>query len=355
MSSARRSISPLARGTALAVAAAVLFGVTSPLVQRAGAGVGPFTTAALLYAGAVLGTILSGLGARGTEASVRREHARRIALVAFFGAAVAPVCLAWGLQRTSALGASLLLNGEAVLTVVLARALYGESVSRRVVVACALMVAGGALLALRTRAGDTGTSLVGMVAVAGATLAWAFDNSLTRPLAELDPRAVVIWKALAGATLSSAGALVRREPLPGAWSIGVLLIVGALGYGVSLRLYLLAQRSLGAGRTGSLFAVGPFVGAALAFALGDRANPLLVGASAAAFGVAVWLHATEHHGHRHRHERVTHEHAHDHDDGHHEHTHAEVVVGSHSHVHTHESVEHEHAHGEDVHHRHRHE
>lgn len=355
MSSAGPPTSPLARGTALAVAAAVLFGVTSPLVQRAGSGVGPFTTAALLYGGAVLGTSLSGWRGRAAEASVRREHAARIALVALFGAAIAPVCLAWGLQRTSALGASLLLNGEAVLTVVLARALYKESVSRRVVLACLLMLSGGALLALRARAGDAGSSVVGLMSVAAATLAWAIDNSLTRPLADLDPRAVVGWKALAGATLSAAAALVAREPAPSTWSFAALLVVGALGYGVSLRLYLLAQRALGAGRTGSLFAVGPFVGAALAFALGDRASPLLVGASGVAFGVAVWLHATEHHGHRHRHEGVTHEHAHDHDDGHHGHVHAEPVVGPHSHVHTHESVEHDHPHGEDVHHRHRHE
>jgi drug/metabolite transporter (DMT)-like permease len=353
MRAATPSTSPLARGTALAVAAAVLFGVTSPLVQRAGAATGPFTTAALLYGGAMIATSLS--ASRSREAAVRREHAGRIAIVALFGAAIAPVCLAWGLQRTSAVSASLLLNAEAVLTVVLARALYKESVSRRVVLACGLMLAGGAMLALRARAVADASSLAGMAAVAVATFAWAVDNSLTRPLADLDPRAVVRWKALAGATLSSLGALLAREVLPDLGAALALLALGAFGYGVSLRLYLLAQRVLGAGRTGSLFAVGPFVGAALAFALGDRGSPGLVAAAGGVFGVAVWLHATEDHGHHHRHERITHEHAHVHDDGHHGHVHAVAVVGSHSHEHTHEPVEHEHPHGEDVHHRHRHE
>ncbi|MEP7283480.1 MAG: EamA/RhaT family transporter, partial [Rubrivivax sp.] len=43
---------PALRGGLLALLAAVLFGVSTPLVQRFGAGVGAFTTAALLYAGA---------------------------------------------------------------------------------------------------------------------------------------------------------------------------------------------------------------------------------------------------------------------------------------------------------------
>jgi len=42
------------RGGLLAVLAATLFGISTPLVQRAGVDVGPFTTAALLYAGAAL-------------------------------------------------------------------------------------------------------------------------------------------------------------------------------------------------------------------------------------------------------------------------------------------------------------
>jgi drug/metabolite transporter (DMT)-like permease len=45
---------PALRGGLLALLAAVLFGISTPLIQRMGAGMGPFTTAALLYAGAAL-------------------------------------------------------------------------------------------------------------------------------------------------------------------------------------------------------------------------------------------------------------------------------------------------------------
>ena len=50
---------PALRGGALALLAAVLFGVSTPLVQHLGAGLGAFSTAALLYAGAAgMGAVL---------------------------------------------------------------------------------------------------------------------------------------------------------------------------------------------------------------------------------------------------------------------------------------------------------
>src|SRR5581483_177326 len=91
-----------------------------------------------------------------------------------------------------------------------------------------------------------------------------------RSLAERDPGQVVSGKSVLGALVTGALAVAFREPLPG-WGAAVsLLLIGASGYGLSLRLYLLAQRAFGAARTGSVFAFAPFIGALLAIALGDR-------------------------------------------------------------------------------------
>jgi drug/metabolite transporter (DMT)-like permease len=327
-----------------------LFGATTPLVRHFGANVGPFATAALLYAGAAMGARLR---RRTEEAPLEARHAHRVLLVAAFGAVLAPVAFAWGLQRTGALATSLLLNLEAALTVLLAFAFYREPVGRRVLVACALMMGGGLLLSFRVGSGGAWNAL-GLAAVTLATLAWALDNTLTRPLADLDPRAVVFWKASIGATLSAVAALVAGDPWPSSRALLVLLVTGAVGYGLSLRLYLLAQRGLGAARTGSLFALAPFMGAALAFGLGDRSGVAFIAAAALLFIIAAYLHVTEAHGHRHIHEPVEHEHTHNHDDGHHTHRHDSPVTGSHSHRHRHDRLEHDHPHGSDVHHRHRH-
>jgi drug/metabolite transporter (DMT)-like permease len=349
---ARLLPTPLARGSLLAVGAAVLFGLTTPLIAHFGDGVGAFATAALLYAGAAVG---SGVRRKArAESSVRLRHAPRLVTVALFGAMLAPAAFAWGLQRSGALATSLLLNLEAAFTVLLARIVYREPIGGRVLAACVLMTAGGALLPLRFEAPGT-WSAVGFLAVAAATLGWALDNTLTRPLADLDPRAVVFWKATGGAVLSTGVAFSLRDAWPSPSSFVALLVCGATGYGLSLRLYLRAQRILGAARTGSLFAVAPFVGAACSFALGDRGGVLLIAVAAGMFALAVFLHLTERHGHLHVHEPLEHEHSHTHDDQHHTHPHEPPVSGSHTHPHRHERLEHEHAHGSDVHHRHGHE
>ena len=144
LSSDRR---PALRGGLLAVLAAALFGISTPLLQRAGEGVGPFTTAALLYAGAaLLGALLRQPVER--EARLHRSDLPRIAAMAGFGAVLGPVALAWGLQRTSGTSASLTLALEALFTAVLAHWLYRESLDRRVKTALLLLLAGGVLLVL---------------------------------------------------------------------------------------------------------------------------------------------------------------------------------------------------------------
>jgi len=344
------SASPIARGSWFALGAAVLFGVTAPLVKQLGVGIGSFATAAALYAGAALG---AGAFGGGNERRLGRREFGRITLVAVCGAALAPAALAWGLQHTSVVAASLLLNLEALFTVILARVVYREPTGARVTLAVLSMLTGGALLALRAGSLARADAL-GLGAVALATLLWALDNTLSRPLADFDPRAVVFWKAILGAALASGvGAFLGERRAHGAPLLG-LLACGAAGYGVSLRLYLRAQRAIGAARTGSLFSVAPFVGAALGLGFGDRSGLGFVALSAALFGLAVYLHVTEKHQHFHVHEPLEHEHAHRHDDGHHDHVHEPPVQGSHSHPHRHGRSAHNHPHGADLHHRHGH-
>ena len=344
------SSTPIARGSLFALAAAILFGATAPLVKAFGAGVGPFATAAALYAGAALGARAFG---GGSERHLGRREVGRLVAIALLGAVVAPAALAWGLQHTGAVAASLLLNLEALFTLLLARLVYREPAGGRVALAVLLMLAGGSVLTLR--AGSLASpDAFGLAAVGLATLAWALDNTLSRPLADFDPRAVVFWKAVLGTALSSALALGLHERWPAAAAALGLVACGAVGYGVSLRLYLHAQRVIGAARTSSLFATAPFVGAGLAVALGDHAGLGYVAAAAAFFATAAYLHVTEEHGHFHVHEPLEHEHAHRHDDGHHDHVHEPKVLGSHSHPHRHQPLAHEHPHGADLHHRHGH-
>ena len=343
---------PALRGGLLALLAAVLFGVSTPLVQLFGTGVGPFGTAALLYAGAAVVGALSRQPAR-LEARLARSDLQRLLAVAACGAMLGPVALAWGLQRTSATSASLMLTLEAPFTALLAWLLYREAMDRRVQGAMLLLMAGGALLVLDIgRAGAA--ALAGLLAVLLATAAWGVDNALSRALAERDPGQVVMVKGSLGASATAVLALAVGEPLPTLTAASGLFVVGATGYGLSLRLYLLAQRAFGAARTGSVFAFAPFIGATLAVALGDRPTGWLLAAGGALMLAGVVLHLAESHGHDHEHDALEHEHAHRHDDGHHDHIHDVLPDGMHSHRHRHDQVRHSHPHAPDAHHQHRH-
>jgi drug/metabolite transporter (DMT)-like permease len=258
-----------------------------------------------------------------------------------------------GLQHTSGISASLMLTLEAVFTVLLSCLLYREHIDRRVGLAIVLLTLGGGLLVF-DRAGNGATQVIGLLAATGATVSWAVDNTLSRALADLDPGRVVLGKATVGVVCSFVVAAATGETaLSSANGVGLFLI-GAIGYGLSLRFYLLAQRALGAARTGSVFATAPFIGAVIAFGLGERGlSPWLLG-GAALMVAGIVLHISERHEHKHEHEALEHEHAHTHDDEHHTHIHAQIPIVAHSHRHRHELVTHSYSHMPDLHHVHKH-
>jgi len=112
---------------------------------------------------------------------------------------------------------------------------------RRVWTAMLLLLAGGMVL-IADRGLNAGTQLVGLMAVLGATAAWGVDNTLSRALAERDPGQVVLGKCAIGAIATGTLAVAAGEPVPGWGAAAALLAIGASGYGLSLRFYLLAAR-----------------------------------------------------------------------------------------------------------------
>jgi drug/metabolite transporter (DMT)-like permease len=345
----------VARGIGLAALAALLFGVTAPFLKLASQGVGVFAGASLLYLGAAAGAGLWLAASRPRPTSFRGVVAgsglARLALVAFFGAVLAPALLIAGLARTDGATASLVLVLEAPLTAVLATLFFRERLGPRVVAALLLISVGAIVLSV---GGASGRGALGLALVAAAALAWAADNLVSRTLADADPGLVVALKGLLGGAAAAGTAVLTGEPLPSGERIAALLVIGAVGYGVSLNFYLRAQARVGAARTASVFATAPFVGAVVAILVGVAAPTWQLSVASVLMVAGVALHLFETHGHRHAHEALEHEHAHRHDDGHHTHTHVPMPVGAHAHPHRHEALTHEHDHSEDLHHRHVH-
>jgi drug/metabolite transporter (DMT)-like permease len=343
----------LNRGIAAALAAAVLFGASTPLAKLLLGETSPWLLAGLLYLGSGLGLGAVLLFRHAPSASIPAKEKLALAGAIVAGGIAGPLLLMWALVRMPASAAALLLNAEAVFTALIAWIVFRENVDRRIALGMALIVAGA--LALSGFPGAQATPLAPALAVLAACLAWAIDNNLTRKVSLADPRMLAMLKGLVAGTTNAALALAAGATLPRLPILGGALVVGWLGYGVSLALFVVALRELGTARTAAYFSTAPFVGALLAVGLGE---PL--GATLAIAGLlmaaGVWLHVSERHEHRHIHEPVEHTHEHEHDE-HHRHAHEPPVPAGtrHAHAHRHDRLTHAHAHYPDAHHRHRHE
>ncbi len=346
------------RGALLGLAAAVLFGASTPFQKILMRHTDAVTLAALLYLGAGLGFLAFGLARRGAavEARLRRSDLPLLGAVTVTGGILGPILLNAGIGRLSGVTGSLLLNLEAPFTILLAVALFGEHLGRRAAVAVGFVLAGSFALGAAGEGGASRGDLVGALCVAGGCLSWALDNNFSQRLSLRDPVAVVRVKTLAAGlvTLAMSRALGNDLPSPGVAAAS--LAVGFVSYGVALLFYILALRLLGAARQAAYFATAPFVGALAAIPiLRERPDPAQVLAGGLMLA-GVWLLFRERHSHVHTHEPIEHDHAHVHDE-HHRHVHDGhdgPFTEPHSHPHRHEPLTHEHPHVPDLHHRHSH-
>jgi drug/metabolite transporter (DMT)-like permease len=195
----------------------------------------------------------------------------------------------------------------------------------------------------------------GAAAIASACLAWGLDNNLTRRLSAADPVQIAMVKGLAAGAVNLVLGIVAGAQLPSTVVIGGAALIGFIGYGISLVLFVLGLRHLGAARTGAYFSTAPFIGAVLAILmLGEPlTTQLVIAGLLMAFGL--YLHLAEAHDHEHAHEALEHEHRHVHD-VHHRHAHlpGDPVGEPHAHRHRHLPLRHKHPHYPDLHHRHGH-
>lgn len=340
------------RGAVAGITAAMLFGASTPLAKQLLGDVRPQLLAGLLYLGAaaaLTGTLA--LRRSPVEARLRSSDGPTLAAVTVAGGVIAPVLLLIGLERVSGVAASLLLNLEAVATLVLALVIFGEHLSRRAGAGAAAVVIAAGVLGLS--GGEARLDAVGVVCITAACVCWAIDNNLTQRLSDRDPFAIVRVKTAAAGAVNLILAVGFGAARPAAGIAIAALALGGAAYGVSVVLDAYALRWVGAARESAYFGTAPLFGVAAAvIVLGETVSPTEM-ASIGAMGLGVYLLVTEDHQHSHQHAPIEHDHRHRHDDNHHDHAHEELV-DEHSHPHVHLPATHAHAHASDVHHRHGH-
>jgi drug/metabolite transporter (DMT)-like permease len=337
-------------GVPLALGAAVLFGASTPISKLLLGDIGPWMLAGILYLGAGLGLGLFRVVRPGHEAALQRSDYPWLAVVVLVGGIAGPLLLMFGLARTSASQASLLLNLEGLATMGLAWLVFKENVDRRLLLGAFAILVGAVVLSW------DGTGLQfdrGAVLIACACLAWGIDNNLTRKISAADPVQIAMIKGLVAGVVNMGLALALGANWPALSFVAMGAVVGFLGIGLSLVMFMLGLRHLGAARTGAYFSLAPFVGAVLAIGLLHEplTAKLLIAGGLMALGL--WIHLAERHEHEHVHDEMEHDHVHSHDE-HHGHTHEGAVTEPHSHLHRHKPIRHKHPHYPDLHHPHSH-
>jgi drug/metabolite transporter (DMT)-like permease len=342
-----------------ALASAALFGASTPAAKTMLGTVPPILLAGLLYLGAGIG--IAGVrrlvpriaNSDASQGALTRSEAPWLAAAIVAGGILGPLLLMWGLYWTGAATASLLLALEGAATALVAWFVFRESFDRRILLGMVCLVAGAIILSWSGT--PTLGNVIGPLAILGACIAWGFDNNLTRKVSLADPLQIVELKGIVAGPFNVALALFAGATIPALRTCLLAVIIGFFGYGVSLVLYVIALRQLGAARTSAYFSTAPILGGAISvLALGDAVTPALLIAGSL-MGLGVWLHATEHHEHEHIHKPVLHTHPHLHDEHHrHEHQRDDPPDEPHTHRHEHSPIKHTHPHTPDMHHDHRH-
>lgn len=317
MKTARNSSAILA-----ALAAAALFGASTPLAKLYVGELSAVLLAGLLYLGSGIGLLtLRLLRDRGWRAAglVRTQWPWLLAAIGC-GGVLGPTLLMLGLARMSAASASLLLNLEGVLTAIIAWLVFKEHTDRRMVIGMALVSLGALLLSWPSGSVSLGTGDAGAALLLAACLCWALDNNLTRQVSEADALFLAGVKGISAAAVNIGLALVSGQAMPPPGLLAPVLLVGFLGYGLSLVLFVLALRQLGTARTGAYFSAAPFIGAAIAIGVFQESTTPLFWLAALLMLLGLWLHLTERHEHPHWHGDLQHSHPH-YPDIHHRHEH----------------------------------
>ncbi|MBI3743072.1 MAG: DMT family transporter [Chloroflexi bacterium] len=176
---------------------------------------------------------------------------------------------------------------EAMFTIGLASAFFGESVGRRVVIGG--VVTTGASLLLATHSSNGWGFSWGAIAVAAATFCWATDNNLTAKISMRDPITIAWFKQAVSATVSVSLALTLGKAWPHWPYLLAALGLGAVSYGVSLVFFILAIRGLGSARTGAIFGTAPFYGVVLSAILFSEGRSWVLIPSGIGVALGLWL------------------------------------------------------------------
>ena len=260
---------PVKSGICLALFAAALYAINSPLSKLLLDYLPPTLMAGFLYIGAGVCMLALALlrKVRKTERAetklTKRELPYIVAMILLDIAA--PVCLLLGLKSTTAANASLLNNFEIVATAVIALVVFKEKINFRLWLGILFITLSCMVLSFEDLSSLQFS--YGSLLILLACVCWGFENNCTKRISSKDPLEIVLLKGIFSGLGSLLIGFIIGERITVLWSVFAVIGVGFVAYGLSIFFYVHAQRILGAARTSAYYAVSPFIGTLLSLVI----------------------------------------------------------------------------------------
>ena len=278
-------------GIILAILAAGLYAVNSPLSKVLLNYMPSTLMAGFLYIGAGMGMAFVAVirkirkPEKTEQRLTKKELPFTIAMILLDIAA--PICLLYGLKSTTAANASLLNNFEIVATAIIALAVFKEKISPRLWLGIVFVTLSCALLSFEDLSSLKFS--FGSLFILLACVCWGFENNCTRKISSKDPLQIVLLKGVFSGLGSVIIGLCIGERITALWSVFAVIGVGLVAYGLSIYIYVYAQRLIGAARTSAYYAISPFIGTALSLAIFREVPHYTYFIALALMAIGAWL------------------------------------------------------------------
>ena len=283
------------KGILLAILAAALYAISTPISKILLAEIPATLLAAFLYLGAGMGMSVIGIARKANGKVSEEEKLERSDLPYVLAMIIldiaAPILLLLGLSTATPENVSLLNNFEIVATALIALLFFGEKISKRLGLAIGLITLASFILSFESI--EAFEFSFGSLLVIAAACCWGLENNCTRKLSSKDPLQIVIVKGLCSGVGSLIIGLAIGEKIENYWYVVAAIVLGFVAYGLSIFTYVYAQRMIGAARTSAYYAIAPFIGSTISLLLFPKIPEITFFAAVLVMGVGSYLASKE--------------------------------------------------------------
>ena len=249
-------------GYLFAILAAIMFGSVSTLAKPLVSTVNPLLLSSMIYLIAAVTLIPL---AHKQPFPANKKNCLLILAIAICGAVIAPSLFFVGLTHASASDAALIANGEVFFSVLLAMAFFKERLGKLGYVATVLVLAGMIIVTTDLNFSDFTLQQIhyqDMLLIL-SMLFWGIDNNLSRILAQKIHVAKIaqIKSAIGGTIMLVIAIFGFGVPLNVQMSqIPPILVLGVVGFAVSLYFFLQSLKRISTVRTVLIFSMSSVFG-----------------------------------------------------------------------------------------------